>query len=241
MLEERGDAEFRQAFARAVSRAARRRAAAARNRSSRMPAGHRSSTCSPSRLRRVGATAVRPQRRAWPRNGHRACAARRPARRRLRARRRVDAGRTIHALTRPEHGAAVGSGRAACRTIVDELAAIGLGPDGARSATDVRACPGLTFCSLAITGQPAHRHRVIETNARLIGPTCPATSRSRYQAARTRAPSSRSPTSGSSGTKVRLDGRTELGYQLVDRRRPRPGRAGRAGAEAVRRGSAGGA
>jgi sulfite reductase beta subunit-like hemoprotein len=31
------------------------------------------------------------------------------------------------------------------------LADLDLGPDGARSAADVRACPGLAFCSLAIT------------------------------------------------------------------------------------------
>lgn len=36
--------------------------------------------------------------------------------------------------------------------LVGALAELGLGPDGARGAADVRACPGTAFCSLAITG-----------------------------------------------------------------------------------------
>lgn len=97
--------------------------------------------------------------------------------------------------------------------IVDQLAAIGVGPDGARSATDVRACPGLTFCSLAITGSQPIAHTIetalgdrpdLPRNVSIAVSGCP-NSCARQQAADI----------GLTGTKVRLGGRTGLGYQLV--------------------------
>jgi sulfite reductase beta subunit-like hemoprotein len=36
--------------------------------------------------------------------------------------------------------------------VLGDLAELRLGPSGARGQVDVRACPGLAFCSLAITG-----------------------------------------------------------------------------------------
>jgi sulfite reductase beta subunit-like hemoprotein len=121
-------------------------------------------------------------------------------------------GRTIH-LSRDQNIVLRSVPVERVPEIVDELAAIGLGPDGARSATDVRACPGLTFCSLAITGsQPIAR--VIETtladrpdlprDVSIAVSGCP-NSCAKQQAADI----------GLTGTKVRLDGRTDLGYQLV--------------------------
>src|SRR6266540_515176 len=97
--------------------------------------------------------------------------------------------------------------------IVDQLAAIGVGPDGARSATDVRACPGLTFCSLAITGSQPIAHTIetalgdrpdLPRNVSIAVSGCP-NSCARQQAADI----------GLTGTQVRLGGRTGLGYQLV--------------------------
>ena len=92
------------------------------------------------------------------------------------------------------------------------LADIGLGPDGARGRVDVRACPGLTFCSLAITGsQPVALAIEQSLNVRTDLPRdvsiavsgCP-NSCTKQQGADI----------GLSGTKVKLDGVVGPGYQL---------------------------
>ncbi len=96
--------------------------------------------------------------------------------------------------------------------LVGALADLGLGPDGARGAADVRACPGLSFCSLAITGsQPVAIAVERAFNARPDLPRdlsiavsgCP-NSCTKQQVADL----------GLSGTKVKLDGQVGLGYQL---------------------------
>jgi sulfite reductase beta subunit-like hemoprotein len=96
--------------------------------------------------------------------------------------------------------------------VVGALADLGLGPDGALGAADVRACPGLAFCSLAITGsQPAAIAIERAVNGRPDLPRdlsiavsgCP-NSCAKQQAADL----------GLSGTKVKVDGRVGLGYQL---------------------------
>jgi len=97
-------------------------------------------------------------------------------------------------------------------TVVSRLADLGLGPDGARGASDVRTCPGLTFCSLAITGsQPvalavertlaARRDLPRDLSVAVSG--CP-NSCTRHQAADV----------GLSGAKVKVGGRVGLGYQV---------------------------
>lgn len=96
--------------------------------------------------------------------------------------------------------------------VVGALADLGLGPDGARGAADVRACPGLSFCSLAITGsQPVAIAVERAINARPDLPRdlsiavsgCP-NSCTKQQVADL----------GLSGTKVKVDGQVGLGYQL---------------------------
>lgn len=97
--------------------------------------------------------------------------------------------------------------------LVEELAILGLGPHGARSVTDIRACPGLTFCTLALTGsQPValavedalatRPHLPRDLSIAVSG--CP-NSCARQQAADI----------GLTGTKLKLDGRVGLGYQLL--------------------------
>ncbi len=97
--------------------------------------------------------------------------------------------------------------------LVDALAARGLGPEGARSVTDIRACPGLKFCTLALTGsQPlalAIESALLERpdlprDVSIAVSGCP-NSCSRQQAADI----------GLTGTKLKLDGRVGLGYQLL--------------------------
>ncbi len=96
--------------------------------------------------------------------------------------------------------------------LLDGLAALGYGPAGDRSSIDVRACPGLTFCSLAITGsQPLALALETALAARPDLPRdfsiavsgCP-NSCARQQVADV----------GLTGTKLRLGGRTDVGYQL---------------------------
>lgn len=96
--------------------------------------------------------------------------------------------------------------------VVGLLADHQLGPDGARGAADVRACPGLSFCSLAITGSQAAAVAIERAlAARLDLPHdlsvavsgCP-NSCTKHQAADI----------GLAGTKVKVDGKVGLGYQL---------------------------
>jgi sulfite reductase beta subunit-like hemoprotein len=96
--------------------------------------------------------------------------------------------------------------------VVGELGARNLGPEGALGAADVRACPGLSFCSLAITGsQPVAAAIERTMNVRQDLPRdvvisvsgCP-NSCTKQQVADI----------GLSGTKVKVDGTVGLGYQL---------------------------
>lgn len=97
--------------------------------------------------------------------------------------------------------------------IVGKLSELHLGPDGARSARDVRACPGLAFCSLAITAsQPvaAAIERALASRPELPRDLsiavsgCP-NSCSKQQAADI----------GLAGGKVKVGGRVGPGYQLT--------------------------
>jgi sulfite reductase beta subunit-like hemoprotein len=96
--------------------------------------------------------------------------------------------------------------------VVGELGARDLGPEGALRAGDVRACPGLSFCSLAITGsQPVAMASERAMNVRQDLPRdvvisvsgCP-NSCTKQQVADI----------GLSGTKVKVNGVVGLGYQL---------------------------
>jgi sulfite reductase beta subunit-like hemoprotein len=96
--------------------------------------------------------------------------------------------------------------------VVGELGARDLGPEGALGAADVRACPGLSFCSLAITGsQPVAMAIERAMNVRQDLPRdvvisvsgCP-NSCTMQQVGDV----------GLSGTKVKVAGKVGLGYQL---------------------------
>jgi sulfite reductase beta subunit-like hemoprotein len=96
--------------------------------------------------------------------------------------------------------------------VVDALAQLGLGPDGTRGATDVRACPGLAFCSLAITAsqpvalaieQAMNQRPDLPSDLTVAVSGCP-NSCTKHQAADV----------GLAGAKVRIDGQVGLGYQL---------------------------
>jgi sulfite reductase beta subunit-like hemoprotein len=97
--------------------------------------------------------------------------------------------------------------------VLERVAELGLGPDDARGQPDVRACPGITFCSLALTDSQEVATAVAAALAdRPEGASglsiavsgCP-NSCVKQQVADI----------GLVGTKFRLDGRTELGYQLL--------------------------
>ncbi len=120
------------------------------------------------------------------------------------------AGRLV--LTREQNVLVPSVPLAEVSRVVGALADLGLGPDGARGAADVRACPGLSFCSLAITGsQPVAIAIERAINGRPDLPRdlsiavsgCP-NSCTKQQVADL----------GLSGTKVKVDGRVGLGYQL---------------------------
>jgi sulfite reductase beta subunit-like hemoprotein len=91
------------------------------------------------------------------------------------------------------------------------LAEIGLGPDGVRSALDVRACPGLAFCSLAITAsqlvalsiEAALQERPDLRDASVAVSGCP-NSCTKHQAADV----------GFAGAKVKVGNQVGLGYQM---------------------------
>jgi sulfite reductase beta subunit-like hemoprotein len=92
-----------------------------------------------------------------------------------------------------------------------ELAAIGLGPEGADGSADVRACTGSAVCSLAITASPDAAARIARGPAlirngslRVHVSGCP-NSCAQHQAADL----------GLAGGKVRIGGRTRLGYTVM--------------------------
>jgi sulfite reductase beta subunit-like hemoprotein len=96
--------------------------------------------------------------------------------------------------------------------VVGALAGLALGPDGARGAVDVRACPGLAFCSLAITAsQPIalaieralHLRPDLPRDATIAVSGCPNAC-TKHQAADL----------GFAGAKVKVGARIALGYQL---------------------------
>jgi sulfite reductase beta subunit-like hemoprotein len=92
-----------------------------------------------------------------------------------------------------------------------ELSTIGLGVDNADSAADVRACTGSAVCALAITASPDAGARIARSPAlsrnaslRIHVSGCP-NSCAQHQAADI----------GLAGGKVRVNGRTRLGYALM--------------------------
>jgi sulfite reductase beta subunit-like hemoprotein len=97
--------------------------------------------------------------------------------------------------------------------VLDGLARIGLSPNDGHRGADIRACPGLSFCSLAITGsqdiatqlEVALASRLdLARHVSIAVSACP-NSCVKHQAADI----------GLVGTKFRLDGRTEVGYQVL--------------------------
>jgi sulfite reductase beta subunit-like hemoprotein len=96
--------------------------------------------------------------------------------------------------------------------VVGALADLGLGPDGARGAADVRACPGLSFCSLAITGsQPVAIAIERAINGR---PDLPRDLSIAVSGCPNSCTKQQIADLGLSGTKVKVDGAVGLGYQL---------------------------
>jgi sulfite reductase beta subunit-like hemoprotein len=98
-------------------------------------------------------------------------------------------------------------------TVVAGLSAFGLGPDGVRGTVDLAACPGLTFCSLALTGSQEvaraiegalDRRADLPRHVSIAVSGCP-NSCAKQQVADI----------GLTGTKLRLGGQTELGYHLL--------------------------
>jgi sulfite reductase beta subunit-like hemoprotein len=101
---------------------------------------------------------------------------------------------------------------AAVGPVTAALAELGLGPFGSRGQVDVRACPGLAFCSLAITASQEVALEIeralvaradLPRDARIAVSGCP-NSCAKQQVADL----------GFSGTKVKVDGEIGLGYQL---------------------------
>lgn len=96
--------------------------------------------------------------------------------------------------------------------VLGALADLGLGPTGARGAVDVRSCPGLAFCALAITASQPIALAIeramgsrpdLPRNLSIAVSGCP-NSCAKQQAADI----------GLAGTKVKVRGRIEPGYQL---------------------------
>jgi len=92
------------------------------------------------------------------------------------------------------------------------LAELGLGPDGARGSVDVRACPGLAFCALAITGsQPA----ALEIERRMnLRPDLPRDASIAVSGCPNSCTRHQTADIGLAGGKVRVGARAGLGYQL---------------------------
>lgn len=96
--------------------------------------------------------------------------------------------------------------------VTDALADMGLGPDGARGAVDVRACPGTAFCSLAITGsQPV----ALEIERRLNGrPDLPRDASIAVSGCPNSCTKHQTADIGLAGGKVKVGKKIGLGYQL---------------------------
>lgn len=92
------------------------------------------------------------------------------------------------------------------------LGDMGLGPDGARGAIDVRACPGISFCSLAITGsQPV----ALEIERRLNGrPDLPRDASIAVSGCPNSCTKHQTADIGLAGGKVKVGKKVGLGYQL---------------------------
>jgi len=97
-------------------------------------------------------------------------------------------------------------------SVVESIAGLGLGPDGVRGAVDVRVCPGLSFCSLAITGSQEVALDIkrsldlrpdLPRDVSIAVSGCP-NSCTRHQAADI----------GLAGGKVKVGPRVGLGYQV---------------------------
>jgi len=96
--------------------------------------------------------------------------------------------------------------------VVAALAELGLGPDGARGAVDVRACPGTAFCSLAITGsQPV----ALELERRVNGrPDLPSDAAIAVSGCPNSCTKHQTADIGLAGGKVKVGAKVGLGYQL---------------------------
>ena len=97
--------------------------------------------------------------------------------------------------------------------LVSGLSALGLGPEGAHSVVDITACPGLTFCSLALTGSQELAialERMLEARTDLSRDVTIAISGCPNSCAKQQIADI-----GLAGTKLRLGGETTLGYHLV--------------------------
>jgi len=97
-------------------------------------------------------------------------------------------------------------------SVLGGLAEIGLGPYGARGAVDVRACPGLAFCSLAIT---ASHPLALDIERRLGGrPDLPSDASIAVSGCPNSCTRHQTADVGLAGGKVKVGGRVGLGYQL---------------------------
>lgn len=96
--------------------------------------------------------------------------------------------------------------------VVGGLAEFGLGPDGARGAADVRACPGMAFCPLAITeSQPL----ALEIERALNGrPDLPRDLTIAVSGCPNSCAKQQAADIGLAGAKVKVLGKVGLGYQL---------------------------
>ncbi|HEX3542342.1 MAG TPA: nitrite/sulfite reductase [Acidimicrobiales bacterium] len=113
-------------------------------------------------------------------------------------------------LTRNQNVAVRAVRLASLPVVRAELDRFGLGLAGADEATDVRACTGSAVCSLGITAAPDHGRALLSlptlarnSNLRVHVSGCPNSCAQHHAA-----------DIGLSGAKVRVNGRTRLGYQL---------------------------
>ncbi|HUQ40022.1 MAG TPA: hypothetical protein VM030_07680, partial [Acidimicrobiales bacterium] len=97
-------------------------------------------------------------------------------------------------------------------SVVGHLADVGLGPAGALGSVDVRACPGLAFCSLAITGsQPV----ALAIEAALNGrPDLPRDASIAVSGCPNSCAKQQATDIGLAGAKVKVGATVGLGYQL---------------------------
>lgn len=96
--------------------------------------------------------------------------------------------------------------------IVAQLSDLALGPGGARGALDVRACPGLAFCALAITAsQPV---AVAVERALAARPDLPADLSIAVSGCPNSCAKQQVADIGLAGSKLKLNGKVGLGYQV---------------------------